>query len=498
MSNIRVNYSGLIAFLFSMISVGTGMIFVVIVTRKLTQEEFGLWALIGTMVSYIAIIQPIISYWTIREIARGEKVGKTSVLTASSFSLVGFTIFSILALSVSSSLGLNYEIFILAATLVPLTFINNSLTSISLGHKPQIASYGLITFELAKLPLGFLLVYQLEMGIVGALITIIISHSPRIVLQAFLLKDKLIGRINILAIKFWLKMSWLTLYQNVSAFIQRLDILLFSLTMMSVSGLAFWSASLTIAILVNHAGQLSQALYAKILSEGQTKIIEENFKRTLFFAIPILGVSIVFAKTGLNVLNPLYIDSIYIVYFLSIAVFCNMIRSVCYKVLRGFETVDIDKKASFRQYVKSNLFLIPTLNIIYSVSYVGGLAIFLLLIKTTEMTDLFVVTIWSIIMMIISIPFMIYSLFLVYKKYGITLKIKYILKYAVLTLFSSIVLHYLITNYMTYHESIWNFIPEFLPYIALGSALYFGILYLIDKDTRIFYKSIIHEFKKKM
>ena len=61
MSNIRVTYSGLISLAVGFSSLLTGTIFTLIVTRSLTPEEFGTWGLIGGLLSYVLIVEPIIS-----------------------------------------------------------------------------------------------------------------------------------------------------------------------------------------------------------------------------------------------------------------------------------------------------------------------------------------------------------------------------------------------------------------------------------------------------
>ena len=43
MSNIRVTYAGLISLAIRLSSIITGLIFVLITTRELTQNEFGTW-----------------------------------------------------------------------------------------------------------------------------------------------------------------------------------------------------------------------------------------------------------------------------------------------------------------------------------------------------------------------------------------------------------------------------------------------------------------------
>lgn len=78
---IRVMYSGLFFFIVGIITIVTGLAFMLIVTRSLNQQEFGTWTLITGLIFYVTLIQPITSYWIIREVARGEKSGKTAILS---------------------------------------------------------------------------------------------------------------------------------------------------------------------------------------------------------------------------------------------------------------------------------------------------------------------------------------------------------------------------------------------------------------------------------
>ena len=497
MSNIRVTYSGLIAFATSIGSTITGLFFIVIVTRQLIPEDFGLWTLIGSLVSYVAIIQPIVTYWTTRQIARGEAAGKTALFSGGLLSVVGFTIYSIIAITVSATMGVSLFILMLAAILVPLNFLNTILNSISLGFRPQNVSYGLLAFEFSKLPLGFILVYIGQLGIIGVLLTIIIAHSLRIIFLVILTREKIVGTIKREFLKFWIRMSWLTLYQSVSAVIQRLDVLIFSMITNSLIGLAFWGASLTIGNIVTHAAKVSQGLYPKIIESGKKEYAEDNLQKTFFFAIPIFAASIVFAKSGLHILNPIYADSIYIVFFLASTAFVNSLKTIFFQIIAGYESIDIDKQASFRQYIKSSLFLIPTLQIIFSVLYIISLSIFLFLFWTSDMSEIFSVTVWALIMFVVSIPFMIYSFILVKKKHKIKMPIKSIGKFCGVALLSSIITYSILDNFVTYYQSIWDFIPEILPVIFLGAAIYFGTLYFIDSSTRKFYKAIINGLVRK-
>ena len=88
MSEIRVTYSGLIGLLIGLSTVVSGLIFILIITRSLTPNELGTWGLIGGLLTYVIILEPIISYWTTREIARDVDSGKTAILSSGIFSII--------------------------------------------------------------------------------------------------------------------------------------------------------------------------------------------------------------------------------------------------------------------------------------------------------------------------------------------------------------------------------------------------------------------------
>ena len=179
MSNIRVTYSGLIALAIGLTSVVTGMIFTLIVTRKLSPEEFGTWSVIGSMISYFLIAEPIISLWSTRQIARGETVGRTSLISSLLFSAGMILPYISLSYLVSKVSIQNFHLMLLSSILLPVMFLSQTLSNINLGHKPHTTSYGLLSFEILKIPVGLLFVYFLNMGVEGAIFTTTIIYYYR-------------------------------------------------------------------------------------------------------------------------------------------------------------------------------------------------------------------------------------------------------------------------------------------------------------------------------
>ena len=497
MSSIRVTYSGLIAFAVSIIGVITGTIFVIMVTRKLSPEDFGLWTLIGSIVGYVFIVEPIVTYWTTRQIARGEKIGKTAISTSGLFSVGGVIAYFGIVIFVSYTLGADSFVLLLASFLIPTTFIGNVLNSICMGFKPQTVSYGLLSFEISKIPLGLIFVVLTPMGIIGALIATIGASVIRIiVLLIFGAGKQLIGSINWGVIKFWFGMSWLTLYQSSYGLIYKLDVLIYSVLANSMIGVAYWGVAAAVSNLVLHSRAISQGMYPKLVATGKKEYAQENLKRILYFAIPLVGLTIVLVKPILHVLNPAYLDGFLIAIIITLRSFVSILMGFFFSILEAKETIDIDKKVLFKRYVKSNLFLTPTFMLALSGIYIIAL-IMLLTFRPPEITEIQIVTIWAMILLLVTIAFMITGQVLVKRRYDISLPYYLMIKYSLVTTLSSITVFYLSETTLTYTESVYDFIPQVIPIVLIGTGIYFGITYLIDESTKNLFKSIFKEIKKK-
>ena len=87
MSEIRPTYTGLITLLTGLVTLVTITISTLIITRTLSQEDYGTWGLIFSLFVYAFMAGSFINFWTIRDIARGKEIGKTSLFSNSLFSI---------------------------------------------------------------------------------------------------------------------------------------------------------------------------------------------------------------------------------------------------------------------------------------------------------------------------------------------------------------------------------------------------------------------------
>jgi len=494
LSNIRVTYSGLISLVVGITSIFTGTIFTLIVTRTITPEEFGTWNLIGSLITYVVIVEPIISYWVTRETARGIESAKTAIFTSGIFSMCGVLGYIIIGYFVALNSDADQDIILFAVILVPVMFLNKTLTAINLGWKPQSASYGILAFEITKIPGALALVYFLDMGIFGAIVTTAIAYIASIIILIIYAKEKIKAKIQFSHIRKWMKLSWLPLYPSLSSMIFSLDVMIFSVITGSVVGLAYYSASMAIGMIVGQTGQIARAVYPKLLEGGNKNHFNENLMRFFYFSIPFTGLSLILAKPGLFALNPIYQIAVPVVIFLTLRTFVYTLSQLFEQANKGIDLVDTSEKSTFRDYLKSKLVLMPTIYLVKHTIYIISLIILVFLFISKPQIEL--VVYWSIMSFLVEIPFFLYLYKISKRHFEIKIQKEVIFKYIFSTVFVFGIIFILMEEFLVYDNSIFKFLPNVIFYGLLAAAGYLGMTYLLDIKTRNLFKAIYCEIRK--
>lgn len=494
MSNIRVHYSGFVAFIAGLISVGFGLIFTLTITRRLLPEEYGVWGLLLSIVNYLLISEVIFSYWSTRQIARSEDIGKSSILSSMLLSILMLPIFAVYVFFVSESSDAQFEILLLGLALIPVSFISQTLAAINLGHKPHVVSYAQIIFQVVKIPVALITVVIFNFDVFGVVIALFIAFLGKIFVQLYFAREKLKGKFNFQKFKWWIRFSWIPLFGHLPNYLQTIDVAIYSLITGSVIGIAYYHVAYAIAAIVGHSGVISQALYPKLLANKTFEGITKNINHMLYFGILLVGISIIFSKPALYALNPLYQNVWPVVIIISFRIFLQALRTIPIYIIFGTEQIDTENNPKFSKLIKSNLFKIPKFLIIFNMCYVVGLIVFLQL-SSNSFSELDLVFWWSMIGLIVEIPISVF-LWMYSRKYvkfsfPIISPLKYLLgMFALITFF-------LLTSdqILNYEPSIYDFLPSLFIELVFCIAIYIGLTYLIDKETRNLFRSIFNEIR---
>tara|TARA_B100001750_G_C15342158_1_gene512816 strand:- start:80 stop:919 length:840 start_codon:yes stop_codon:yes gene_type:complete len=275
-----------------------------------------------------------------------------------------------------------------------------------------------------------------------------------------------------------------------------LDIAIFSLIIGSMAGLAFWIVSLTLPILISQAATISRVVYPKLIGEQNDEYISSNITLFFYFLIPLTALSIIFARPILFALNPIYEQAYLVAIFASLFTFFITISHVLQLFLTGKENVDADENSHFKDYIKSKLFVVPSILIFQYIVYLGIITIMFVTFKN-EYSELELVTYWSIINLIVSIPFSVYLFSLVKKNFVFKLETKLITKYLGITVIIFGLTFIISDKLLVYTENIFEFIPQLLLFVMIGVVGYLILTYLLDLRIRKLFSAIINEFMNK-
>jgi len=485
-----VTYSGLISFFAGLLNIGSGLIFTTIITRTLEPEQFGTWNVISGLLIYSVVFDSIISYWSTRETARGINSGRTAIFGNSLLSIVGIGIYFVSGFLFGSYSFIDISFIILAAILIPLRYIQKSISGINNAHKPHVVNTSLLVSEICKVPLGYIFVFQLELGIVGIILAFFGSHIINIIIQLFFAKEKLLENIQRKYVRKWLEFSWLSLYPRIGTLLFRTDVIVFPLIINSVIGVAFFSASLVIANIVNFATAMAAGSYGKLLGGDKNKFIRINFTHTIYVSIPLLALSLGFAKPALFILNPEYQIAIFVVILLSFRMFLYSINAVLSQYLSGAEKVDTGK-FTLKQIISSKLFVIPTWNLIQNTGFIIILVSMLLVMKMSDTSEIKLVEFWALIGLITQLPLTIYLIRKAKDEFGKLCYEKSVVKYILGGIISFVVLFELQNNFLVYVNDLTYFVLNTFGYALIGISTYIGITYLIDLKIRELINEII-------
>jgi len=497
LSGIRVTYAGLISFVSGLVISVFGLVTILIITRNLTPEEFGTWTLIISLLVYVNYILPMITYWVTRETARGIESGKTAILSSGLFSCIGISLYLVIVYLVSGQSDADQDILLSAFILVPMIFLHNVLVAINYGWKPHAVSYGLLALEASKIPLLLITVYWLQMGVLGIIFAMTIAYVPSILVLFIFGKEKIKNKIKIIYIKKWLKLFWLPSYPSVGSVIAAFDVLIFTIITGSVIGLAFYAAALVVSKICTSAISISSAVYPKLLEGKQMgNILQENITLLSFFVIPLATLSIFFAKPAVYALNPIYVEAYPAVIFMTIRMFLFTYSVSFAEFLKGGEKVDTQENASFKDYIRSKLFLVPSIRFIQYSAFVISLA-FVLIMVFSSSTDVELITYWAIVWLAVEIPVFIYLYILVKKNFKFKMEVKNFVKYLLASILTIGISYYMSLEFLEFNPSIIIFLPNLLLFVGLGIFGYLALTYFIDEKTRKIFSAIIHELKNR-
>jgi O-antigen/teichoic acid export membrane protein len=363
-NEIRVQYSGFIIFAAQILSLVTGIVFTLLLTRNMSHDQYGVWSFIFAVIGPFTLLSGVFTFWATRFAARGkEGTIKTAVSANLIVGLVAAAVYLPLLAPVMSAFNIG-GVYFLVYAIASLQIINTFLIAILEGClravKPQAIGYGLLMEEVVKVTLAYVLIVGLKQLFLGAIISLIVGASVQAVFYVWLLTAYLRQTIRWNYLKEWLKGSAAFIYNAVGN--QMVAFVLYLLVLYGgQAALGEYQAALTFATIIGYSASLTFALYPKMLSQECPEDVAESFKTMLMLAFPMAAIAITLSRSLLTILNASYSTASPILMLLTVDTLVVLVSQFYTQYLLGAETFDVEGKILLNQLVKSKIFKVFTL-----------------------------------------------------------------------------------------------------------------------------------------
>jgi hypothetical protein len=497
--DIRLEYSGFMIFAAKMFSVVTGLIFQYIVADSLVRisvggkTEYDYWANVNDIAAIFTLMAGVLPFWIMRFATR-EKRGavKTGILANLTISFVATLIYLPLVPFITSTLGIsvNYlSVYFLIAIQIIEFYSVNVLEACLQARIPQAVGYGLLVQQVCKVVLGYMLIVQLDLFLLGAIVATIAGFAIQIAYYFRLLVQELREKIEWKYAKEWLKGSLMNIY-NVAGnqLANTIFIMLFvygSGGAGEMGGRGIYNAAATVINVITYSSVLAFALYPKLLTERRSEHITTSLKMVLMFAIPMTAEAVALSESYITILKA-PVDATPMLAVLSIDAFVAVISGVLSSVLYGIETVDEESKLSLRQLTKSRLFVAFSLP--YFHAAISLPTAFYVLTNCVQNQPVLAALYVSIINSSARFAMFLVLYAIVRKMIAINIPWKNIAKYVFAAAVTGTVL------YLVPHSSR---IPLTLAETATGGIIYLVLLMAIDKEARKLPGKMLREIRQK-
>lgn len=486
----RPRRTGLIVFAARIISVFTGLLFLVMMTRWLAPAQFGLWEVITTIVAFSAYPVGVVTYWATREVARGSAVGKTTLVVNQLASLVGVAIYLAFALLSYDVLHSNLAAFVLAIVLVPLAYWTQATGALLAGYDPAVNGYSLLLSEPTKLIVVYPLLFQFRLGIYAIIIAIAASYLVQGTYTTYKLWPTAAGKLDLSLGRKWLGLWHVPSLGTLNYLLGMADTFVASLAQGATILAGYYQAAFQISTVIAYGQYLSVALYPALLRRQSEKLAGEILEFSMLFGIPMAAGVISLAPQILYLLRPEYASVSSALVILAISSLVLLFSSVIDQTLTGRETADLAHEGRAGRIIRSDLMFVPVANLVFVCGYIAVVFVIGLLGSGGQVPLSLLAAYWALAQLGA------WSLMVTVKFGRLRSRVAFkfprsILGYVAVGVLMGVVVHFAGAASLPAGLGALEYGTRLLLLVFLGAAIYFGVLVSFDKRVRGYFRAAL-------
>jgi O-antigen/teichoic acid export membrane protein len=485
---ISVRRTGFVVFSFRIVSIFTGLAFLLMMTRTLSTAQFGLWEVVLDLVTFASYPAGLLVYWATRDIARGRMLGKTALGMNLALSALGMVLYVGFSYVTGGRVGQSdLMTFLLAIFLVPIAYWNQAGNAIVQGYDPIVQGYSTIASEIAKLAFAFPLLIVFHVGIDGVIVALMAANFTQAATSTFLARGALELPFDPAVGRRWIRRSWLPSLSTLPYVLGVADTFVATLAAGGTITVGYYQAAFAVASLAGYSFYLGAALYPLLLrgGAGSEELPTTILDLSLLFGIPMAVGAAALAKPILFVLSPrslYYVESSTALMILAFAALVNATAMILDQVLAGRETIDADESAGFRHFVHSNLFFVFLVNIGNTAIYVSSVFAIVSLGTSSGAPASNTIDLWAAAQLIVFSTFVAARVVRIRKSGKLSLRpsfLKYVAGSAIMAVFFVVA-----RGALDYASEGFEFTGELAVIGLIGVGIYFAFLFATERNFR--------------
>jgi len=494
-SKVRLRLSGAMAFASNIVGYLTGLIFTIFITRRLSERDFGVWALIGTFISYSLTPFNLVTGWVSRDAARGKKVLGSAAALFALLTPISIIIYILVTLGSATAINYDFSVIIIGLiVLIPYILLTLGV-AVQSGYAPQNLGIAGIIFEISKVMIAFYLVLTLRLGLVGALLTLSIAY----LIQALFLLQKSIPlfqkEVRKELIVKWLKGAPINLISVLSGVIGATDVVLIGLIAGAVAA-GYWQAALAASALVTSTQALTIGLGPRLISGGSQKDLDTALNFSMIITIPALFGFIVLSKDILWILRPTYTEAWIAACILVLRGVIGIFGSISSTTIAAKDDFDSHDSISMKDFIRSKIFLLNKIGLILASLYIASVASSLTITQNMGKSMIENITIIAIIALAFTVMSSLINMNLLKKFRIFRLNYKPLLKYIFSSCIMTITIYFLRSLFEP-PSIILDALGRIFLLTAIGALIYGLILYFVSNEFRS-YLMEVYSYMMKM
>jgi O-antigen/teichoic acid export membrane protein len=357
-NGLGLKTSGILFYAERIYSTVVGFLFILLVTRNLSPEEFGAWSVLSSILTY-ACLATFTNYWVTRLRARGVVEATTSGLVLSLiFTLVGAGALLVLMDRIAIEFSVPASAVFIILFYVPVIYLNSTIYASLYAVSPSRAAISEFLFETGKIVVAgaFWLAGRITLN--TALLAVLGGHiSQFLYLFASMRRDfsvrprkEVVGKI--------LSLSIFNVLTQPASLIASLDVPFISYVIGNLA-VAYYTVVNPFSNLVAYSYVLARGLLPTMLQTDEERVhlrsIEESLRLVLLLGVPSLVGVLFLAPNLLYLFRPEYAVAGDVLRLASFSALIGSISGALGDALQGVERADIEGKP-MREVARSRIF----------------------------------------------------------------------------------------------------------------------------------------------